>query len=587
MARNVRYAAAGEMHGLRACDDRRVGELVSCLYVCAVRHKSQDEPDVRLLESLWRQVGSWGFAPVTALSRRHERRQDEAIGASRRLDGTVSSALHYVRAKYAELSCAFSQAARAVDPETASRRVPVGVLEGASSDPQLALETYALLIAIRDGIVFDDVERLAGIISSGRADTVYADFFLVPIEREVSEPTYTYFAIDRSEQDRCVVRLPAGDALDGDRSPIVDPEYVYVAARFVGGAPEGVRVHMSEAPPEQLASDLANAVEMLSRGECGEERAYSAATREFLDQAIGDGSEADEYVCRPVGALSTLPIEAIVVDGDRFGMTNEVLYLEVSPILHIVRDDEVVRDPVLLAIGGCDYDAPLQRRGFDLKIPGISYAFEALPASKIEVLDLRSIFETKLLTGRAANRLNVEDAIWEGPNIIHFATHGFYVNRESEVHTVLRPLIPLSFLRQRQASGGILLSGANSGVQEQGDVAVNSEACLEFSEIVNFDLSRTSLVTLSACHSGAGKRSPWSGSLGIREAFLLAGAKSVLASLWEVDDNDTADFMHHFYRALRSHMPASSALLQARQRSEAADAVKFAFVVVGRNPRFL
>lgn len=116
---------------------------------------------------------------------------------------------------------------------------------------------------------------------------------------------------------------------------------------------------------------------------------------------------------------------------------------------------------------------------------------------------------------------------------------------------------------------------------------MNSEACLEFSEIVNFDLSRTSLVTLSACHSGAGKRSPWSGSLGIREAFLLAGAKSVLASLWEVDDNDTADFMHHFYRALRSHMPASSALLQARQRSEAADAVKFAFVVVGRNPRFL
>lgn len=586
MVRTVRYAAAGEIHGLRTCDDLRAGELIASLYVCAVHRKSFQDHDIKLLESFWRYVGPWGFGPVTELSERHERCQERAIEAARQFDGTVSQARDYVTAKYAELSCAFSQAARAVDPESKSQRVPVDVLEVASSDPQLALETYVLLIAIRDGIVFDEVEQVAAIISSGCADTMYVEFFLVPIERAVSEPAHTYFAIDRSERDRCVVRLPAGEILDRNGSPKADPEYVYAAATFIGGAPESIRVHMSGAPAELLASDLSNAVEMLSRNELGVERAYSAATRKFFDQTIGSGRKSDKCVCRPVGALSTLPIEAIAVDGKQFGMTKEVLYLHVSPILHIVRDDEVVRSPVLLAIGGCDYDAPLQHCGFDLMIPNIRYPFEALPASKIEIFDLHSKFETRLLAGRAANRPNVEDAIWEAPNIIHFATHGFYVHRENNLHSALRPLLPLSFLRQGEASGGILLSGANSGINEQGNVVVNSEACLEFSEIVNFDLSSTSLVTLSACHSGVGERTPWSGSLGIREAFLSAGAKSVVASLWEVDDNDTADFMHHFYRGLRSGMSVSAALLQARQRSEAADAVKFAFVVVGSNPKF-
>ena len=70
------------------------------------------------------------------------------------------------------------------------------------------------------------------------------------------------------------------------------------------------------------------------------------------------------------------------------------------------------------------------------------------------------------------------------------------------------------------------------------------------------------LVVLSCCHSGRGKIRA-EGVVGLTRAFLAAGARSVLATLWAIDDRATVHFMNAFYRHLKNGESASASLQQA------------------------
>ena len=73
---------------------------------------------------------------------------------------------------------------------------------------------------------------------------------------------------------------------------------------------------------------------------------------------------------------------------------------------------------------------------------------------------------------------------------------------------------------------------------------------------------RARLVVLSSCHSAQGKIKA-EGAVGIARAFLAAGARCVLVSLWEIDDKATLEFMKSFYENLLIGKTASVALNQA------------------------
>ena len=84
-----------------------------------------------------------------------------------------------------------------------------------------------------------------------------------------------------------------------------------------------------------------------------------------------------------------------------------------------------------------------------------------------------------------------------------------------------------------------------------------------FREVIRLRLN-AELTTLSACDSGVGKVQGQEGVSNLVEAFLLAGSKSVVASLWNVDDASTRALMEDFYQRLAQGEPTSSALHNAK-----------------------
>jgi len=90
----------------------------------------------------------------------------------------------------------------------------------------------------------------------------------------------------------------------------------------------------------------------------------------------------------------------------------------------------------------------------------------------------------------------------------------------------------------------------------------SDDGLLKFQEITQLSLS--ALVTLSAGDTANGKLEGEEGIDGLTEAFLLAGAKSVVGALWEVDDSATRSLMKNFYLHLAQGQEKASALRQAK-----------------------
>jgi len=91
------------------------------------------------------------------------------------------------------------------------------------------------------------------------------------------------------------------------------------------------------------------------------------------------------------------------------------------------------------------------------------------------------------------------------------------------------------------------------------------DGILTAADVYDLDLLGTELVVLSACATGLGSYHPGEGIFGLRRAFEIAGARSVLVTIWDVPSGPTILLMREFYRALLRGHSRTAALRAAQQ----------------------
>ena len=234
--------------------------------------------------------------------------------------------------------------------------------------------------------------------------------------------------------------------------------------------------------------------------------------------------------------------------------------------------------PSLLLVGGIDFGRENTRDAETPagKLPPVP-VYMSLPGTESEVNDLRMQFveafpDNPALVSLRKDKATKEAVVAAMPShqFVHLATHGFFAG-ESESSILLaeqRAALERGDLRLLAGVAGRhpgLLSGLVFAAVNRSDRRPE-ETILTALEVAELELGQVELVVLSASNTGRGQVAGGEGVLGLQRAFQLAGARSVVASLWGVPDEETHQLMREFYRRVWSDkpVPRGEALRQAQ-----------------------
>jgi CHAT domain-containing protein len=149
------------------------------------------------------------------------------------------------------------------------------------------------------------------------------------------------------------------------------------------------------------------------------------------------------------------------------------------------------------------------------------------------------------LSGRSAHETLVK-RMAPGRSVVHLATHGFFLGGECTTESDGRP----GAVAPETAMNALLLSGlALSGANQRGDAPAGlDDGILTAEEIAALDLGGVEWVVLSACDTATGTVLPGEGLFGLRRAFEIAGARTLIMSLWSVEDQTARLWVTALYR---------------------------------------
>ena len=257
----------------------------------------------------------------------------------------------------------------------------------------------------------------------------------------------------------------------------------------------------------------------------------------------------DELIVSADGLLRLLPFEAL------YSKEKKQYLIEFEQIQYISTGREFLRleaskqtkqsnnKVVIFSNPKFDEVMHAQTRGSNRRM--FQMHFANLDGTKKEAESIKAIMKEKdvlLYEGAEANEENFFKV--KEPKILHIATHGFFIKNE---------------LSNPMLNSGIVLSGANNALKEG-----RGEGVVTALKLSGMDLKNTELVVLSACETGlVAVNSPDTVSL-LSTAFMQAGAKAIVASLWSVRDSETKELMEIFYKEIEKGLPYVKALQKTK-----------------------
>jgi CHAT domain-containing protein len=233
--------------------------------------------------------------------------------------------------------------------------------------------------------------------------------------------------------------------------------------------------------------------------------ARSRALYDRLVRPLAPALTGERLTISPHGALHYLPFDALS-DGDRYLLDRYALrFIPSAGALVYLKSDRPTKAGTLLAFGNPDLGDPR----YDL------------PNAQVEAQKVAALFPSSRALVRGEASKSAVESLGASFSMLHFATHG-------------------KFNAETPLASGLYLAAATpaDGVLTVGDLYT-----------LRFDAD---LVTLSACETGLGKIANGDDVIGLTRGFLYAGARTIVASLWEVDDAATAELMVDFYRDLKT-----------------------------------
>lgn len=275
------------------------------------------------------------------------------------------------------------------------------------------------------------------------------------------------------------------------------------------------------------------------------------------------------------GILHNLPIESLLDDKVAYRLTSTKELLKQYPKR---------KNYDIIAYGGLDYNSydtishhnKFFTRG-TLSSKATRGSREFLKGTLVEVEKLEELAEMSSNTTVSTYKgsFGSEDSFYllEGSNynILHIATHGFYYTPE-EIKEKKEDRHNYTFIdfdsedyEKMLTHTGLILSGANNALKGEPIPKGYEDGILTAREIADTDLSNFDLVVLSACKTGLGELLS-DGVFGLQRGFKKAGVKTIIMSLWNVDDSATQILMTEFYRNLFNGMSKRESLLEAQNK---------------------
>jgi CHAT domain-containing protein len=255
---------------------------------------------------------------------------------------------------------------------------------------------------------------------------------------------------------------------------------------------------------------------------------------------------------------------AALPDGDGYLVERGLRVHLLDSERDLAMSDSVAAPKKMLLIGAPDFSANVSATA--ARRNGCATAFDPLPGTKVEIDRISQMWRDAsgempvILSGRGANKEAFRAAI-AGNQVIHIATHaaefdeGCNRAQSRGMGLSTSPMTPSAMM-----PAALALTGANEFLSNG-----NITGILTSEEVLSLPLDGTRWVVLSACDTGLGPIVDGEGVFGLRRAFRLAGARTVVMSLWEADDSATSQWMEALYRArLQKQASVPESIAQAQ-----------------------